>query len=125
MNLSLILLLIGILGFVLNKKNKILVLILIEIMLYSATFLFFPAYLFLNEIFSRKNIIASKISTWQLTRLYIIYFSFLAKNLFACTIYNLVEVGFMIYLASFWLKSVGADTVYLGLFALGLIIYLA
>ena len=39
MNLSLILFLIGILGFVLNKKNIILMLISIEIMLLSVTFL--------------------------------------------------------------------------------------
>ena len=39
MNLSLILFLIGILGFVLNKKNIILMLISIEIMLLAATFL--------------------------------------------------------------------------------------
>ena len=39
MNLSLILFLIGIFGFVLNRKNIILMLISIEIMLLSATFL--------------------------------------------------------------------------------------
>lgn len=39
MNLSLILFLIGILGFVLNKKNIILMLISIEIMLLAVTFL--------------------------------------------------------------------------------------
>lgn len=39
MNLSLILFLIGILGFVLNKKNIILMLISIEIMLLAITFL--------------------------------------------------------------------------------------
>ena len=39
MNLSLILFLIGILGFVLNKKNIILMLISIEIMLLSITFM--------------------------------------------------------------------------------------
>ena len=39
MSLSLILFLIGILGFVLNKKNIILMLISIEIMLLSITFL--------------------------------------------------------------------------------------
>jgi len=39
MNLSLILFLIGILGFVLNRKNIILMLISIEIMLLSITFL--------------------------------------------------------------------------------------
>lgn len=39
MNLSLLLFLIGILGFVLNRKNIILMLISIEIMLLSITFL--------------------------------------------------------------------------------------
>ena len=39
MNLSLILFLIGILGFVLNRKNVILMLISIEIMLLSVTFI--------------------------------------------------------------------------------------
>ena len=39
MNLSLILFLIGIIGFVLNRKNIILMLISIEIMLLSITFL--------------------------------------------------------------------------------------
>ena len=39
MNLSLILFLIGILGFVLNRKNIILMLISIEIMILSVTFL--------------------------------------------------------------------------------------
>ena len=39
MNLSLILFIIGILGFVLNRKNIILMLISIEIMLLSITFL--------------------------------------------------------------------------------------
>ena len=39
MNLSLVLFLIGILGFVLNRKNVILMLISIEIMLLSITFL--------------------------------------------------------------------------------------
>ena len=39
MNLSIILFLIGILGFVLNRKNIILMLISIEIMLLSITFL--------------------------------------------------------------------------------------
>ena len=39
MNISLLLLLIGILGFVLNRKNIILMLISIEIMLLSITFL--------------------------------------------------------------------------------------
>ena len=39
MNLSLILFLVGILGFVLNRKNIILMLISIEIMLLSITFL--------------------------------------------------------------------------------------
>ena len=39
MNLSIILFLIGILGFVLNKKNIILMLISIEIMLLAVTFL--------------------------------------------------------------------------------------
>ena len=39
MNLSLILFLIGILGFVLNRRNIILMLISIEIMLLSVTFL--------------------------------------------------------------------------------------
>lgn len=39
MNLSIVLFLIGILGFVLNRKNVILMLISIEIMLLSITFL--------------------------------------------------------------------------------------
>jgi NADH-ubiquinone oxidoreductase chain 4L len=39
MNLSLVLFLIGVLGFVLNRKNIILMLISIEIMLLSITFL--------------------------------------------------------------------------------------
>jgi len=44
MNLSLILFLIGILGFVLNRKNIILMLISIEIMLLAITFLILISY---------------------------------------------------------------------------------
>ncbi len=50
MNLSLILFLIGILGFVLNKKNIILMLISIEIMLLSITFLILVSSLCFDDI---------------------------------------------------------------------------
>lgn len=50
MNLSLILFLIGILGFVLNRKNIILMLISIEIMLLSITFLILINSLIFDDI---------------------------------------------------------------------------
>ena len=50
MNLSLILFLIGILGFVLNRKNIILMLISIEIMLLATTFLILLSSLSLDDI---------------------------------------------------------------------------
>ena len=50
MNLSLILFLIGILGFVLNRKNIILMLISIEIMLLSITFLILLSSLNMDDI---------------------------------------------------------------------------
>ena len=50
MNLSLILFLIGILGFVLNRKNIILMLISIEIMLLSITFLVLVSSLGFDDI---------------------------------------------------------------------------
>jgi len=50
LNLSLILFLIGILGFVLNKKNIILMLISIEIMLLSITFLILVSSLCFDDI---------------------------------------------------------------------------
>ena len=50
MNFSLILFLIGILGFVLNRKNIILMLISIEIMLLSITFLILVSSLTLDDI---------------------------------------------------------------------------
>ena len=50
MNLSLILFLIGILGFVLNRKNIILMLISIEIMLLSITFLILISSLSFDDI---------------------------------------------------------------------------
>ena len=50
MNLSLILFLIGILGFVLNRKNIILMLISIEIMLLSITFLILVSSINLDDI---------------------------------------------------------------------------
>jgi NADH-ubiquinone oxidoreductase chain 4L len=50
MNLSLILFLIGILGFVLNRKNIILMLISIEIMLLSITFLILISSLNFDDI---------------------------------------------------------------------------
>ena len=50
MNLSLILFLIGILGFVLNRKNIILMLISIEIMLLSITFLILVSSLSFDDI---------------------------------------------------------------------------
>ena len=50
MNLSLILFLIGILGFVLNRKNIILMLISIEIMLLSITFLILINSLMFDDI---------------------------------------------------------------------------
>ena len=50
MNLSLILFLIGILGFVLNKKNIILMLISIEIMLLAVTFLVLVSSLGFDDI---------------------------------------------------------------------------
>ena len=50
MNLSLILFLIGILGFVLNKKNIILMLISIEIMLLAVTFLILISSLGFDDI---------------------------------------------------------------------------
>lgn len=50
MNLSLILFLIGVLGFVLNRKNRILMLISIEIMLLSITVLILLASINLDDI---------------------------------------------------------------------------
>ena len=50
MKISLILFLIGILGFVLNKKNIILMLILIEVMLLSITFLILLSSLSFDDI---------------------------------------------------------------------------
>lgn len=50
MNLSLILFLIGVLGFVLNRKNIILMLISIEIMLLSITFLILTNSLIFDDI---------------------------------------------------------------------------
>ncbi len=50
MNLTLILFLIGILGFVLNRKNIILMLISIEIMLLSVTFLILISSLLLDDV---------------------------------------------------------------------------
>ena len=50
MNLSLILFLIGILGFVLNRKNIILMLISIEIMLLAITFLVLVSSLNMDDI---------------------------------------------------------------------------
>lgn len=50
MNLSLLLFLIGILGFVLNRKNIILMLISIEIMLLSITFLILICSLSFDDI---------------------------------------------------------------------------
>lgn len=50
MNLSLVLFLIGILGFVLNKKNIILMLISIEIMLLAITFLILISSLNFDDI---------------------------------------------------------------------------
>lgn len=50
MNLAIILFIIGILGFVLNRKNIILMLISIEIMLLSATFLILISSLSFDDI---------------------------------------------------------------------------
>lgn len=50
MNLSLVLFLIGVLGFVLNRKNIILMLISIEIMLLAVTFLILMASLSYDDI---------------------------------------------------------------------------
>ena len=50
MNLSIILFLIGLLGFVLNRKNIILMLISIEIMLLSITFLILVNSLYFDDI---------------------------------------------------------------------------
>ena len=50
MNLSIILFIIGIIGFVLNKKNIILMLISIEIMLLSITFLILVSSLNYDDI---------------------------------------------------------------------------
>ena len=50
MNLSLILFLIGVLGFVLNRKNIILMLISLEIMLLSITFLILISSLSFDDI---------------------------------------------------------------------------
>ncbi len=50
MNITLILFLIGILGFVLNRKNIILMLISIEIMLLSITFLILVSSLNIDDI---------------------------------------------------------------------------
>lgn len=50
MNLTLILFLIGVLGFILNRKNIILMLISIEIMLLSITFLILISSLLIDDI---------------------------------------------------------------------------
>ena len=53
MNLTLILFLIGILGFVLNRKNIILMLISIEIILLAITFLILIASINFDDIFGQ------------------------------------------------------------------------
>ena len=53
MNLSLILFLIGVLGFVLNRKNVILMLISIEIMLLGITLLILLGSLSMDDIFGQ------------------------------------------------------------------------
>ena len=53
MNLSLIIFLIGVLGFVLNRKNIILMLISIEIMLLAITFLILISSLNFDDIFGQ------------------------------------------------------------------------
>lgn len=50
MNISLILFLIGILGFVLNRKNIVLMLISIEIMLLAITFLILLSSLYFDDV---------------------------------------------------------------------------
>ena len=55
MNLSLILFLIGILGFVLNRRNIILMLISIEIMLLSITFLILLGSLSFDDILGQTD----------------------------------------------------------------------
>ena len=57
MNLSLILFLIGILGFVLNRKNVILMLISIEIMLLAITFLILISSLSFDDILGQTYVI--------------------------------------------------------------------
>ena len=59
MNLSLILFLIGILGFVLNRKNIILMLISIEIMLLAITFLILVSSLSFDDILGQTYAIYS------------------------------------------------------------------
>ena len=57
MNLSLILFLIGILGFVLNRRNIILMLISIEIMLLAITFLILLGSLSFDDILGQTDAI--------------------------------------------------------------------
>ena len=64
MNLTLVLFLIGILGFVFNRKNIILMLISIEIMLLSITFLILVSSINLDDI--KIRYIITRIVTYYL-----------------------------------------------------------
>jgi len=68
MYLSLILFLIGILGFVLNKKNIILMLISIEIMLLAITFLILVSSLNFDDIIGNKIVQLNDINWSNLIR---------------------------------------------------------
>ena len=61
MNLSLIIFLVGVLGFVLNRKNIILMLISIEILLLAITFLILIALLNFYDIFRSSTIVIDTI----------------------------------------------------------------
>ena len=63
MNLSLILFLIGILGFVLNRKNIILMLISIEIMLLAITFLILVGSLGFDDIVGQVRCLTCSLSS--------------------------------------------------------------
>ena len=82
MNITLILFLIGILGFVLNRKNVILMLICIEIMLLSITFLILVSSLNIDDIIGQTYaiyiiIIAGAESAIDLSILVVFYKRFL------------------------------------------------
>lgn len=100
MNLSLILFLIGVLGFVLNRKNIILMLISIEIMLLSITFLILITSLSFDDILGQTYAIyiiaiagaESAIGLGILVAFYRLNHSLTILNYFILTGYSYLEI---------------------------------